>query len=136
MKTAVVQTRRVVVLVIGISTVVAVVLFCLWLTRGRIPETEEISRAISPGGVWVAKLDMVVYGDHHFVNDARYEVRIRQVSNQENEVLVYSVQASGPLGTAITWGSNEELIIEDTLTALAGASKQPHHTVKIEYRPM
>jgi hypothetical protein len=130
-----VGTRRIVT-VVAIALIAVGVLLGLWYTRGRAPETEEIARAISPGGTWTAKVEMVVYGDHHFVNDARYEVRIGRVGSKDQEVLVYSVQASGPIGTTIEWRANEELIIQDTLSLLAGAVKRPHPAIKIEYRPL
>ena len=130
-----VRTRRVVV-VVTIAIVAVGVLLGLWLTRGQVPETEEIARATSPGGTWTAKVEMVVYGDHHFVNDARYEVRIGHVGSQDKEVLVYSVQASGPIGIAIKWQTNEKLVIEDAASVLLGAIKQPHPVIRIEYRPI
>lgn len=130
-----VRTRNVVAVVVVAIGAVGIVL-ALWLTRGRVPETEEIARAISPDGTWTAKVEMVVYGDHHFVNDARYEVRIGHVGNQDKEVFVYSAQASGPIGIAIKWQTNEKLVIEDAASVLPGAIKQPHPVINIEYRPI
>ena len=128
-------TRRALVLCV-ITMVAFSVLLGLWITRERPPEIEVISRAVSPDGKWVAKLEMVVYGDHHFVNDARYEVRVGHNDSQGEEALVYSIQTSGPIGTTIKWQSNEDLVVGDTSNALTEAKKQPHPVVKIEYRKL
>jgi hypothetical protein len=118
----------------AIAIVVIGILLGFWFTRSPAPEVEEISRAASPGGKWTAKVEMVVYGDHWFVNDARYQVRVVRSDKNEPEVLVYSVLASGPTGLSVKWRGDDDLVIEDSSSALRDAVKQPHPSVRIDYR--
>lgn len=109
------------------------VILWFWLFHSRAPEIEEITRAVSTGEVWAAKVEMVVYGDHWFVNDARYEVRIKRFGSRDDDVLVYSVPASGPNSISIKWRANDELVIEDSPSVIRNAFKQSHPTVRIDY---
>ena len=129
------RIRRVVFFV-TLAIAAAGIFFDWSLLRHQVPETDEISRVASPSGAWVARVEMVVYGDHHFVNDARYEVRIGHVGGQDKGVLVYSAQASGAVGVVTRWQTNEWLVIEDSASVLQGAFKQPHPVLRIEYRPI
>ncbi len=121
----------------GLAAITVVVIFGLlgfWFTRSPAPEVEEIAKAASPGGKWTAKVEMVVYGDHWFVNDARYQVRVVRSDRSEPDVLVYSVSASGPTGLSVKWRGDDDLVIEDSSSALRDAVKQPHPSVRIDYR--
>lgn len=105
----------------------------LWLFRSRSPEIEIINRVGSTNGTWTACVQMVVYGDHWFVNDARYEVRVERATSRES-VLVYSTPASGPTRIAVNWRSEDQLIVEDSLDAMRQAEKNSHSVVIIDYR--
>lgn len=112
------------------------VFFCVRLTRSHQPVVEdEIARIASPGGVWTAKAEMVVYGDRWFVNDARYEVRIER-TDKVPEGLVYSVPASGSTSISIKWQANDELVITDSSSAMRIAVRQVHPLVKVDYRSL
>lgn len=96
-------------------------------------EAEDIAQVNSPTNKWIAKVVMVIYGDHWFVNDARYEVRILQANEKEQEVLVYSAMASGPASLAVKWRNADELEIQDSAVVLRDAVRNPHPSVRIDY---
>ena len=103
-------------------------------SRHSVPDVEEISRIGSPTGRWTVKVMMVVYGDHWFVNDARYEVRV-QKAEEEDQAIVYSTMASGPTGLVVKWLGADELEVQDSADALRDAVRKPHPSVHIGYRP-
>jgi hypothetical protein len=122
--------------ILAVSCLAAIgILAGLWFTRVEPPEIQEIARMPSPADKWSAKVEMVVYGDHWFVNDARYEVRIVQTGSREPEVVVYSTMASGPTDLSVKWVGEDELVIKDSAGSLSNAVKQPHSTVRIQYMP-
>lgn len=107
----------------------------VWKFKPRsAPEIAEIAQTSSPMNTWTARVVMTVYGDHWFVNDARYEVRIERADGKD-EVLVYSTIASGPTGLVVHWISPDELEVRDSADALRDAVREPHPTVRIAYRP-
>jgi hypothetical protein len=114
-----------------LSVIFMIVFFKHQYSRQIEPEINEVTRVASPTKEWTAQVLMVVYGDHWFVNVAKYEVRL--INNKKTDI-VYSTDADGPPEVSIRWAGNNILVIEDTLEAQRNAFKQPNASVQIEYR--
>lgn len=117
---------------VGVVTASVCILLILF-NQSSPPEVEEIERIESPGGEWTAKVDMVVYGDHWFVNDARNEVKISRSDGTEREVLVYSEAASAASYLAVKWCGGNSILIMNSSKFLRDAFRYAHSSVRINY---
>lgn len=97
------------------------------------PDIEQIAHVASPSGKWSAQVVMVIYGDHWFVNEARYEVRISS-TDYSSDVVVYSTFASGMTELKVIWNNDDSLIVLDTPDALSASVRQPHSFVRVAYQ--
>lgn len=107
--------------------------FSFLLVRKNSPEIQEITRTFSPSGKLVATVRMTIYGDHWFVNDARYEVSIKDLRVDGGDTIVYSTLAYDTSHISVKWRGDESLVIEDETEALRSSVKQTYPGIRIEY---
>jgi hypothetical protein len=108
-------------------------LIYIYFFRGTPPEIVNISKSTSPSGVWVAEAQMVVYGDHWFINVPVYEVTIKDLTRKDDSSTFFSFPIISSNNITLKWTDADTLAIEAPLNHPNEGTSKIHLKVNINY---